>query len=198
MLLFQRHLLSFIFPAGLTLLASSLCALPQISLEVSLQDPRSHNKTPYPDSQEEESRTWRSSWGLSRGASASEATWETWKKNTGGGSRPPTHCSSALPNQSQSYLGLAKPLLSGELTAPRHSFINANSAPVEEVGGRQFPVLFFSAYQRAFALNSSQEWVNHFGYKIMIRPSSPLTLLKQLLSFLKSVQPSVHRVQKGT
>lgn len=56
---------------------------------------------------------------------------------------------------------------------------------MEEVGGRQFQILFFSTYRRDLALNSSHEWVNHFGYKIMICSSPPINTIKATFVLFK-------------
>lgn len=64
------------------------------------------------------------------------------------------------------------------------------------MGGKLFPVLFFYPYQTAFAFNScTNEWAI-LVIRLWFVHHPPLTLLKQLLSFLKSVQPSVCWVKK--
>ena len=108
------------------------------------------------------------------------------RKTPHGGARlpPPSFLQLCL-SESQQYLKLAKQLLSRAITALRRSLIDAHSSPVEEVGGKQFQILFFFTYQRVFAFNSWHEWVNHFGYKIMIRPSPPINAIRTTFVRLK-------------
>lgn len=76
-------------------------------------------------------------------SSASGTAWEPQKKNTACSSQPPTPIfPSALPKQVAIIFGTGKATSFQGVHSAETFLINALSTPVEEVGGKQFQILF--------------------------------------------------------